>query len=136
MDSILTGAIIPFTILLNLTFYILIARRLRSRMHTSTASRDATLTRAFLLLSFSWMVLWFPIVFFRITYSFVQPPTTADISFPNLKYAQFYGTYTFILERHYRYYYAEFVLYFRFRICSARLTQSFWLFYSVPFKDP
>ena len=59
----------------------MIALKLRNRLQNSHSSRDMTLTRAFMLLSISWMTLWAPLIIFKTVYGFVDRPDEFTISF-------------------------------------------------------
>ena len=67
------GATVPVMVT-NLVFYIFISRTLLNRDAQSTSTRDRTLSRAFLLQSVSWMILWSPKVVFHIVYGFRAVP--------------------------------------------------------------
>ena len=80
LEAIFMGGILP-VIVINLVLYILIANRLRNRVNrrTNTNTRDNTLSRAFLLLSVSWMILWSPLILFRILFGFLGVPDIQDL---------------------------------------------------------
>ena len=99
LEAIFMGAILP-VIVINLVLYILIAIRLRNRVTKSTNTRDNTLSRAFLLLSVSWMILWSPLIVFRILFGFLDVPDPKELF-------ELWGS---DYRLHERYYLAEFVV--------------------------
>ena len=99
LEVIFMGAILP-AILVNLVLYILIAWALHNRRSRSNSARDNTLSRAFLLLSVSWMILWLPLIAFRILFGFLEAPSQDDL----------FDWGRFDYKFHERYYLAEFVV--------------------------
>ena len=59
----------------------MIALKLQNGLQNSHGSRDMTLSRAFLLLSISWMTLWAPLIIYKTVYGFVDRPYEFTISF-------------------------------------------------------
>ena len=59
----------------------MIALKLQNGLQNSHSSRDMTLSRAFLLLSISWMTLWAPLIIYKTVYGFVDRPDEFTISF-------------------------------------------------------
>ena len=74
IEAVIMGALYFPVVMINLLLYILVTMKLRERINSSTNTRDTTLTRAFLLLSISWMVLWSPIIVFKVVYGFMDKP--------------------------------------------------------------
>ena len=95
------GASIPL-IFTNLILYILVSRTLRKRPQSSTTARDRTLSKAFMLLSIIWIVLWSPNIVFRILYGFLEAPVQDEIFMVTQNWTD--------RDRQLRYFFAEFVL--------------------------
>ena len=76
-DAVLMCGFSLPTMTVNLVLYALIGCSLRRRLSASNSSRDATLTRAFMLLSLSWMILWLPKTVFSVYYAFVGKQITS-----------------------------------------------------------
>ena len=72
------SAILPI-IFLNLFLYYMFSRKLQNRKTNSTRTRDSTLSKTVLILSASWMVLWLPIIVFRIVYGFLEIPNLGNL---------------------------------------------------------
>ena len=99
IEAIIMGVIWP-AILINLILYILIASALHNRRGSANNARDNTLSRAFMLLSVSWMILWLPLIAFRLLYGFLEAPSKNDLfDWDLLDY-----------KSHERYFLAEFVV--------------------------
>ena len=60
----------------NLFLYISTVLALGRRNSSTNSARDAALTKAFMLLSISWMVLWFPKTVFSVYYAFIGTKIT------------------------------------------------------------
>ena len=78
LEAFFMGALVP-VIVLNLVLYALFSRKLRNRKVDATKRRDKILSKTVLLLSAFWMILWFPIIIFRIAYGFMETPNLGKL---------------------------------------------------------
>ena len=118
------GAVLPL-IFINLVLYILIAVKLKNRANKSTNTRDNTLSRAFLLLSVSWMILWSPLIVFRILFGFLEVPDLLELF-------ELWGS---DYKSHERYYLAEFAV-TQISVLFSTVNSVILIVVLRPFHDP
>ena len=77
----------------NLIMYARINRTLRNRPTGQNTSRDQTLTKAFMFMSLSWMVLWAPVIFIRVLFGFFLDAPAKPSKYFKLYEEEKYNTY-------------------------------------------